>query len=151
MKTEFWICISSRHFWYRGQDNFCLLNNYIEKLLIKFLNWERESCKFFNYLVKKIIRVFWFLTCCILCRSFLSNTPVTNCTSPRMFTCGSLSAAKSSTRRRFIDKPAMTPAKGRSIRDLPLRFIFPPTWIFDIELKVVAWWPVKTPKENQRC
>lgn len=81
------------------------------------------------------------LTCCILCRSFLSKTPVTNCTSPRTVTCGSRSAARSSTRTRFTDRPAMTPANGRSMRKRPLRAILPPTWMLAIALNMVDWWP----------
>lgn len=85
------------------------------------------------------------LTCCILvCRSFLSKTPVTNWTSPRIVTCGSRSAAKSRTRNRLIDKPVMTPVNGRSMRDRPAPLgTLPPTWTFPIELKTVDIWPGK--------
>lgn len=92
---------------------------------------------YINSIYRKRVVIFLALTCCIRCRSFLSNTPVTNCTSPRTCTWGSRSDTRSNTRSLFTDRPAMTPMNGRSMRDRPFRLILPPIWMYAIELKVV--------------
>uniref|UniRef100_A0A8W7PM44 Uncharacterized protein n=1 Tax=Anopheles coluzzii TaxID=1518534 RepID=A0A8W7PM44_ANOCL len=51
--------------------------------------------------------------------------------------CGSRSAARSSTRSRLTDRPAITPLKGLSIRERPLRAILPPTCMLAIDSCVV--------------